>query len=768
MEPEAPDSPNTDNTKQRPSQGRGFFAVSVRRPVGFLVAYLTLILTGALAYRNIPIQLLPSGLQGTRLQVWIDHPGSSASENEEKVTRLLEDQFQTLPGLADFWSTSRDSGVFIGVKFNGAADMNLAKAELRDRIERARPLLPTTVQRIFVWANDDGDPPVMWFALLADRSTEDMDYLVENEVQRRLEGCDGVSKVTIFGLLNDSIRILLDEEKVKAARLDIGNLIQRLQRDNFAKPLGEITDGGRRFLLRSDMRFEDFEQVADYPLGNGLRLGDIATVERVKTVRDRLARIDGRDAYYGMIQKESSANVVEVSKNIWAAVHEFETDPKLAGRLKLNALFDQAAFIETSLNGMRRTAVWGGGLAVLVLFVFLRRIRMTLCVALSIPTAALLSIAYEHFTGGSFNVLTMAGLTLALGMLVDNAVVVVENIARLKKLGMSGRDAAVEGVRDVGLAIALATLTSVVVFMPLMFMGDNPQIRVMMMALGLPLCTALLFSLFVALVFLPVITARVLGERPAFIERAGVPMSRLASLPVRGVAQVVGLARWFVHRSLTFGHRLERIALVVLMPLRWPLSIAVVAYAGYRMRVLPELNSLQKSTTNLGLQVDGIQSDQGLLISNMIMAVVAAALLLIGVPRWHRRKTGAPAQPEHFRPQGTSMLAWMVQTNHRALAWTIDHRYMATFLAFGAFFTVLIPMNGMTIAAFGQEEDLLELEIDVEVEDNFTLAETSEEFEKYEEFLEGYRDELGFAHLVVRFGSGGGELSIRWEDRLDP
>jgi len=753
--------------------GRGgdgsVYATLVHRPVGVLVAFVTLLVIGVIAYTSIPIQMLPGGLSGTRLSIWVTHPGSSAAENEDKVARIIEEQFRTLPGLDSVYSRSSEGSVYFGVRFNGQADMDLAKAELRDRIERARPQLPETVDRINVWANDDGDLPVMWFAILTDGRSSDMDYLIEYQVQRRLEAADGVSRVNIFGLLDDSVRILLDEEKVRAANLDLGALIQRLQGDNFAAPLGEVTDGGRRFLLRSDMRFEDFDEIEAYPIGGGLRLGDVARVEKVKTVRNRLARINGRDAYYGMIQKESTANVVQVSENIKQVVAAFEDNPLLAGRVRLEPLFDQAVFIQTSLDKLRSTALWGGLLAVAVLFLFLRRIRMTLCVAMSIPTAALLSIAYEHFSGGSFNVLTMTGLTLALGMLVDNAVVVIENIVRVRGRGLDARAAAVEGVRDVGLAVALATMTSVVVFLPLIFMGENPSMRVMLTALGIPLCTSLLFSLFVALVFLPVITARILGERPRPVEFAGSVLGPLFALPVRGLAHLIGLLRRGLH-GLTLGlFHAERGALALLSPLRWPLAIALLALAGWQLAVTgADLRATGGQLGGIGADLRGIRSGSAQLTSTLVLSVLGAVLLLVGVPRWRRGWLTRPAPPATFVPEGSSLLAWIQNGNRRLLAWTLEHRLLALALAFATILSAAIPAGKMTMTAFGQEEDTAQVEIDVDMEANFTLSEASREFERYEEFLEERREELGFEYLVVRFGADGGELSLRWTERMAP
>jgi HAE1 family hydrophobic/amphiphilic exporter-1 len=747
------------------SKQRGIYAALVRRPVAVGVLFLTLILMGLIAYARIPLQMMPEGFSGTRLTVMISHPGSSASENEEKVARVIEEQFRTLPNLKNISSRSGEGSVNISVSFNGSSDMGLAKAELRDRIERARPNLPSTVDRIFVWAHNDGDLPVMFLGFLISERTAEMDYLLEHEIQRRIEAVDGVSRVQVWGTLEDSVRILLDEDKVRASRLNLGNLVAALMRDNFAQPMGEITDGGRRFLLRSDMRMRSFAEIENYPIRKGLRLKDVAKVVRVKTVRDQLTRIDGRDAYYGMIQKESTANMVEVSHSLRDLFEEFGTDPKLMGKIDVAVFFDQAKFIEVSLSQLSQTALWGGGLSIIILLMFLRRVRMTLCVALSIPASALLAITWEHFTGGSFNVLTMTGLTLGIGMLVDNSVVVMESIARQRAEGKDPVDAAVAGVRDVGLAISLATLTTVVVFLPLIFMGGDPILRVMLGAMGLPLCVSLLISLVVALIFLPVVSARILGERSQAAQSIAQVMGRVMQVPVRVIAVLISVPRAAFHLGLTLAHRTIRLGLGVLVPLRWPLAAALLGAGALALERGGPIRELAQQMNDLGVPASNAGYSAAGSTGAAVGSVIAALLLVFAAPRWRKRPALPPRRPPSLRPQGISILLWIQEANRALLIWTLQHRLLATLAAVGALASVSIPLGGMSVTAFGREEDSSQIEIRVDMEDNFTLAEASEEVAHYERVLEGLREELGFKHLIARFRVGGGQLELQWVDR---
>ena len=749
-----------------PSRRPSLFALPVSRPVGTLVILVTMVVVGVISYARLPLQMLPSGVQGSRFTVWISHPGSSAAENVDKVARPLEEQLRTLADVDNVYTTCRQGSVRLRVQFNSSGDLQLAKAELRDRIERARPEMPDSVERIRIWSSDDGDMPIMWFAVTVADGTpeEDIDRLIEQRIQRPLEATDGVSRAQIWGMLEDSVRILLDEERVKAARLDTGEVIRRLSADNFAKPLGEVTDGERRFLLRSDMRFQDLEEIEDYPIGNGLRLADVAEVARIKAAGERLTRIDGRYAYYGMIQKEGTANVVETSERIHDVIERIDADPALGGSFGVTIFFDQAEFIRSSLAQLESTAIWGGGLAILVLFAFLRRLRTTLVVALSIPISILLALTWEHFSGGTFNVLTMTGLTLALGMLVDNSVVVIENIARLRARGLSPLRAAVAGVSDVGLAVALATLTSVVVFMPLIFMIGNNQMRVFLSAMGIPLCSALIASLLVALVFMPVLAGRAQGERPAFVRALERPLAAVVAVPVRALAHAVGLVRLAGWGLVWLMHRVERGVLALASPARLLLLAALAAAAWLGTQRAAEVERYRELAEEFGASAPMLAAP---LTARLVALVLGAGLLLFGLPRWRRRPSAAPARPSPAAPAGTSVLAWIQTANQRLVGWTLDHRLLASLLALLALGSIVVPMGNMAATSFGQEEDLTEIEVDVELESNFTLAQASQEMRRYESALEGLRDDLGFAHLVVRFWSGGGEVGVRWKDRLD-
>ena len=313
------------------------------------------------------------------------------------------------------------------------------------------------------------------------------------------------------------------------------------------------------------MRFQSAEEIAGYPIGGGLTIGDVGRVIPVKSVRDRLARLDGRYSFDVEIQKDSQANTVATCERVVAAIAELEADPRLE-QFEFLPLWNQGEIIEASLDQLRSTAISGGWLAVLVLLLFLRRLRLTLAVALSIPFSVILAVAVGYFGGGTFNLLTMCGITLAIGMLVDNSIVVIENIERLRGEGLSLRAAAVQGTREVGLAVTLSTMTTIVVFLPVIFMTRNPILAMMFAELGLPLCLALAFSLLAALVFLPVLVARMGSTRPRAVQRAAAALSPLLALPARAVAYLAGGLRAVAHGLLVALHLVCRPRAVARLP----------------------------------------------------------------------------------------------------------------------------------------------------------------------------------------------------------
>jgi len=744
-------------------QQPGFFHGMVRRPVALLVLFVTLIVVSLIAYQRVPIQLMPSGFAEPGLFIWIPNPGSSAQENEELVARVVEEQLRTLSGIEEMRSWSERDVVRLRINFSGSADMDLAKAEVRDRVERAWPSLPETCETAGIWSESSDSLPIAFFGIKLAGDPERHDHLMEHVVTPRLEAVPGIGNVEVWGVQEDSVRILLDEDKVAAAGLDLGSVIRRLAGDNFALPLGEIDDGGRELILRSDMRFKTPEEIAEFPLERGLRIKDLGRVARVKEVRNQISRIDGGYAYFGMATKDAQSNVVEVSDRFGATMKELENDPALGGQVAFLPFFLQGEMIKSALAQLERTAIEGGLLAVVVLLIFLRRLRLTVCVALSIPVSGLMAIAWEYFAGNSFNVFTMTGITLSVGMLVDNAVVVVENILRLRKKGLGEAEAAAEGTAEIALAVTLATLTTVIVFMPLIFLTEHAAVRLIMKSLVIPYSIALFASLLLALVFTPVIVPALSRARSQRQSRLTAFLDPVLRASLHGVKLAVASLRWCWFQGLRALALANRGLISALTPLRWPL--AALAPAAAVLFVLPRLYQASGEGPLAAFGVETGSAVSGM-VTRGLAALVVAAIALFLLPRWRALGRRSVARPSSFLPAGESVVDMVIELNQRLLAWTMHHRLLACFLTVLAFLSILIPFAGMREGAMGEDSSSDELRFRVALQGDFTMEEAEQELRVYEEHLTAKKPEYGFEHWSLRFDEDGGRFGLHFEHQV--
>lgn len=480
---------------------------SLHRPVTVFMLLVTLGVVGVIAYRLIPLQLVPPGITEPNISISIPVPDSTPREVMEEVAKPAEDLLRTIPGVSRIRSRSTSSSCRLTVSHGPEADGATVYDDIRDRMERLVPSLPDGADRYRIFRfNVESDLPVMMMAISFGEEVEDPDTLLENVVQSRLEAIDGVAQVNFQGIIAREVELELDPDAVAAYQINVQRLIQRLVADNQVIPGGVVHEGGNRYLLRLNSRLRSFEEVLDYPINDSLELGQIANVGFVRGLRNFMARVDGDVCRVLELSKESEANTVATCERVQAELDRLTEDPRLDS-FRFIPFFSQGEMIEASVGGLRSTCAWGGLLAVIVLFLFLWDIRLTLLVASAIPLSLLIAVVVIFFRGGTFNILSLCGLTLGIGMLIDNAIVIAENIYRNRQLGLAPKVAAERGVKEVSLAVTLATLTTVAVFLPLIFLsGSDSNINTVMRELGLPVCYSLLASLAVALVFVPLAT----------------------------------------------------------------------------------------------------------------------------------------------------------------------------------------------------------------------------------------------------------------------
>ncbi|RMI17265.1 MAG: efflux RND transporter permease subunit [Calditrichaeota bacterium] len=494
-----------------------FPRLAVKRPVTIVVTLMAILVVGTIAYIQIPIELLPSGYSPPYLGVWIPYRNANPREVEEQIARPVEEQIRTIPGITRVTTYSHGDGCWAWMEFAAGTDMDLAYDQLRDRMERARAILPDDLDRYYLRKFGRNDAPIIFLSVNFPPEVDDPYHYVEQYIKRPIERLDGVANVEIWGADEKAIQILIDQDRVKAYNINLYQVITDLRRDNFALSSGWVYEGEKKFVIRSVARFQNLDDLRNLPINAyGLRLKDIAEVKYEVPQRTWRQRINGRPGLLMGIYKESLANTVALSHKLETLLNQEILQHPALKNAEVNLLFVQGQMIEDSIDNLIDTALWGGLFAILILLFFLRNIRMTLIMLFAIPLSVLISLMVIYFIGWTLNLIVMMGLMISVGMVVDNGIVVLENIYHKRSDGLPPRKASVVGASEVNLAIIMATLTTITVFIPMLLIDDGSgQFKFYMQRVGLPVIFALLGSLFVALVLIPLATAYLAGAKMA-------------------------------------------------------------------------------------------------------------------------------------------------------------------------------------------------------------------------------------------------------------
>jgi hydrophobic/amphiphilic exporter-1 (mainly G- bacteria), HAE1 family len=482
---------------------------SVSRPVTVLMMLLAMLVVGYIAYTRIPIALYPEGMEGDRLNIYVRYPNASPHEVEEKITRKIEDIIGTVPNVKQISSHSGSGYSYVRVQFETGTRLRDAYATLSDRMDRVKPLLPDDVDRISVRRWDQNDSPMMNLVATLPPDMDDAAYRLENFVKPALQRIEGVGNVDIWGIQLREVRIELNDERLRSHRVDVASMISTLRNQNFTLAGGYVHEGGRKIYVRSLGRFTSVEEIGSLIIDphRRLRLNDVAEVSFRMPQRDWIYRVDGKPAIGIQITRDSTGNIARISDEVQATLKELRNMPQLAG-MKFEIFMDQGAQVRKALRNLEDSGLWGGFFAAFVIFLFLRAPRMTLILTLSIPLSLLCTLVVLYFMDWSMNMATMMGLVLAVGLVVDNAIVIVENIYRRRQEGIEATRASILGAGEVGLAVMMSTLTTIVVFLPLMLMSQGGEIAFWLKRIGVPVIVSLLASLFIALIFVPLAAQR--------------------------------------------------------------------------------------------------------------------------------------------------------------------------------------------------------------------------------------------------------------------
>ena len=484
---------------------------AVRRPVSVFMMIAIVLLLGGVSIFRLPMDLLPQ-MNIPVAMVTVRYPGAGPFEIETMITRPLEEALATVHNVEGISSSSSEGVSNISIEFNQGTDMDFATLQMRERIDLIKHYLPEDSLTPMVLKVDPNQLPVMIIALGGSEDLSRLQEIADKQIKPRLERLEGVASVSITGGTEDIVEIIFEPNILAAYNITTLQLMNLLRAENVNLPGGEINMGNRNVLIRSVGEFQDIEEIRKLPItlptGGTVPLEEIVTINLTQSEMSQIAKINGEKAIRLAIQKQANANTVQVANVIHREIKQIE---KNINDITLNAVIDQSIFIRRSVYNVGTTAVIGGILAILILYLFMKNIRVTLVIALSIPISIIATFTLMYFSGITLNLLSLGGFALGVGMLVDNAIVVLENIFRYKEDGYSAKEASIKGSSEVSMAVTASTLTTVAVFLPIAFVeGVTAEI---FRELALTVTFSLLASLLVSLTLVPTLCSQMLNNR---------------------------------------------------------------------------------------------------------------------------------------------------------------------------------------------------------------------------------------------------------------
>jgi len=559
---------------------------AIQRPVMMAMISSIIILIGGISLTRLPVDLLPDISQPT-VNVRVNYTGVGPLEMEDLIIRPLEQQLSAVSGLDTMYSSANEGNANISMNFTWGTDLSEAMNDIRTRIDRVRGRLPEDADPPVVQKFDSNAAPIMGLAL---ESTDgalnrvQLRELAENILSPRLERVSGVAAVTVGGGLRRQIHVDLSREKITALDLSVDRVVAVLSNENQNIPIGEVYQGDRSLLLRSQGQYQNIEQIASTVVltknGVPVYLKDIADVsDSTEDIRSVL-RINGRPGVRMQVTKQSGTNTVQIAEGVRA---EMERINREVPGVKISMLDDSAKFIERSIGAVQEHVMLGSVLVVLIIFLFLRNFRSTLIVCTSIPISVIGTFALLYFGGLTLNTMTFGGLALGVGMIVDAAIVVLENSFRhMEHYGKDRMQASIDGSEEVWSAILASILTHIAVFVPLLFLEGVSSI--MFKQLSVVVVFSLLMSLFVAVTLVPVLCSRLLVLPPPLEKRSAIGAKmygfseRFLEGMDEGYTRLLHLA--LAHRPIVVGLAAASVVVAVVVGRTLPTELATQADEG--------------------------------------------------------------------------------------------------------------------------------------------------------------------------------------------
>ncbi len=495
-----------------------FARFSVKKPVTITMMILIVIVLGVVSFSKLHIDLLPQ-MELPYVMVQTSYSGAGPEEIENMVSKPLEQTLSTVQNIDGIMSISNEGSSILLMQFNFGTDMDEVMLQMREKIDMIKGYLPDGTTSPLVMKLDPNAMPIIQLAVSSKGDIYTTQKLAEDVISPRIERTEGTASASVSGGLEQEIEIMLKEETLKGYNLSSSYIAQMLQAANINLPGGSVKKGNNELTVRTIGEFKSLDEIKnlEIPLTRGgtVRLTDIADVRLTNKEQASIAKLDGKEVVQISVMKQSDGNTVNVS----AAVNkELEKIKQEYPDINIVTVFNQADYINFAIDNLINTAMIGGILAVIILLVFLRSFKTTLVIALSIPISIITTFVMLYFAGITLNMMTIGGLALGIGMLVDNSIVVLENIYRNRSLGMDRIKASIDGANEVSMAVTSSTLTTVAVFIPIVFAGGLAAAIFKDFALSIVI--ALFSSLIVALTMVPMLSSKLVSVKNLESEEA--------------------------------------------------------------------------------------------------------------------------------------------------------------------------------------------------------------------------------------------------------
>ncbi|MBN2479679.1 MAG: efflux RND transporter permease subunit [Parachlamydiales bacterium] len=491
---------------------RSLTKFAVERPITTLMIFISFLLFGIVAFTKLPIDFMPK-MEAPAISVLTFWPGSSTEDIENKVTKLIENNLGIINNIEEIKSQSKEGISIVNCIFSQSTDLQEASNDIRDRLEFAKAYMPPDVTNPILFKFNTAMMPIVFYGITAKESLENLYDIADEKLARPLKRLSGVGAVQVIGGMQRQINVKLDRDKLAAQKISIFDVERALKSQNASLPLGLMNVSNMEYLVRVPAEYKSLYDIENVILkkidNNVVRISDVATVEDNFKDQKYHVKINSKDSLMLMIQKRAEANTAKVASLVRNEMKKLTPDLPLD--VEANLIMDSSEFIDLAVKNLKMTSFWAVLFVGLITYLFFRSKRLSLIIILSIPFSIIITFTFMYIQGWTINIMSLAAITIAIGMVVDNSVVILDNIMNHLENKQSLKNACILASQEVGLAITASTLTTIVIFLPLIF--SNGIVGIMFKQLGGVITITLIGSLICALMLIPMLATKLVKEK---------------------------------------------------------------------------------------------------------------------------------------------------------------------------------------------------------------------------------------------------------------